>query len=252
MKTKLYFTLLTLLTAILCFSETGTLKIFSEIEGFDVYLDDIYQGKDKKLIESIKPGSYYLKILKDKSAIFSEIIEIKDNLATSVLIKNTAEVQKKLLEGMTQQIKQYNDNEINIFNPPNTHWYIQMGNTVISETTFLEVIKDKEMLAKIKKDNKNKTIQNCIGIPLVIFGGAAYVMVIVKAALEEPLYPGASTSTGAVVLNIAISSLPLVTGILFISNATTSHKYVSLDYALKKAQVYNNNLKSTLGLPADF
>ncbi len=70
-------------------TQTGTLSVFSELGGITIYLNDNLIGNDVKVIKDVPVGSHYLKVLRDGSAIYSEIVNIQANTVTTVLIKNT-------------------------------------------------------------------------------------------------------------------------------------------------------------------
>jgi lipopolysaccharide export LptBFGC system permease protein LptF len=60
-------------------NKTGTLKIFSELTGITVYLDENKQGDDIRQINNVPVGSHYLKVLKDGVSIFGELVTVSEN-----------------------------------------------------------------------------------------------------------------------------------------------------------------------------
>ena len=75
-------------------TKTGTLKVFSELTGISVYLDDAKQGIDVKEINGVPVGSHYLKVLLGTVSVYGDLVEIKEGQTTTVLIKNTGQVQE--------------------------------------------------------------------------------------------------------------------------------------------------------------
>ena len=71
-------------------TNTGTLKIFSEVTGTVTYLDEVKQEDNVKIITNIPVGSHYLKVMSNGTAIYSEIVEIKSGQVTTVLIKGVS------------------------------------------------------------------------------------------------------------------------------------------------------------------
>ena len=69
-------------------TKTGTLKIFSEVNGTIMYFDEVKQDDNVKVINNVPIGSHYLKVLSNGTAIYSEIVEIKSGEITTVLIKS--------------------------------------------------------------------------------------------------------------------------------------------------------------------
>lgn len=248
---KCFLFTIILISAVMLSAQTGSLKIFSEIDSIDVYVDDVFQGIGKVSIESVPIGSHYLKIKKDNIVILSELIEIKEKTLTSILLKDSPEIQKKMLEGMAKEIAQYDSEKISVLYE--TTWYIAKGGARITEQTFAQITNDETVLARMKSADKVKTILTCIGTPCIIGGGIVYIMSIVKMALGDPLYPGASTSTSAGIFNIMVlGALPMSTGISLVVSGNDKKTYYSYDSARERAQKYNDNIKAKLGLPANY
>lgn len=89
MKKTLCFLLLVLLgLSVFGQTKTGTLKIFTEVNSIVLYLDDVKQDEGTKTVNGVPVGTHYLKALSNGTAIYSEIIEIKNDEVTTVLIKN--------------------------------------------------------------------------------------------------------------------------------------------------------------------
>ena len=99
-KRSLLLTVLLLLSFAPVFSQiqTGTLNVFSEISGINVYLDENLISENTGEIKNIPVGSHYLKVLKDGVSVYSDIVVIQANTVTSVLIKNNAQPQVKAVD----------------------------------------------------------------------------------------------------------------------------------------------------------
>ncbi len=254
---KFFLFIIIIIFSISIFAQTGTLKIFSEIDSINVYLDDVYHGNGKSPIESIPVGSHYLKLLKNDIIIFSELVNISDNVVTSILLKDTPGIRKKLLEGLSAEIKSYNAEKITLniemVNNQPSSWFLIQNNNIITQKNFAEIIGDNSILEKVNKSNNIATILRCVGAPFVIGGGFLYVLSFIKMIQEEPLYPGASSSFGAGWFNIIVlGAVPLAIGITLIKVSNQSNSYMTLDYAIEKVKEYNNKLKIKWGLPLDF
>ena len=101
MKTKsLLFAVLFILSITNIFSQTptGTLKVFSEIGGINIYLDENLIEDNTEEIKNIPVGSHYLKVLKNSVSVYSDIVVIQANTVTSVLIKNIGQPQEKAID----------------------------------------------------------------------------------------------------------------------------------------------------------
>ena len=88
--------LILFLLPVLCYSQKGTIKVFSELKGINVYLDEVFQGADIINIDSVTIGSHYLKVVKDNVIVYSELITVNQNAVTTAFIKDSEEVQNKL------------------------------------------------------------------------------------------------------------------------------------------------------------
>lgn len=96
------------------FAQNGSVKVFSEISGISIYLDDAFKGKDLALIDSVKIGSHYLKVTKEDVIIYGELIVVKEGEETTVLIKDTPEIQEKLLATKFKEQEFYRANKLDV------------------------------------------------------------------------------------------------------------------------------------------
>lgn len=156
--------------------QKGTIKIFTELKGVNIYLDDKFKGTDITLIDSVSIGSHYLKIMKDNASIYNELVMVKANETNTILVKNNQEVQNKILVSKQDEIQKYkmgrldvmvstsyvtqtNSNSKSAYYPgffsttygetktnivsntvPVTDWFITQGvNTKISQLTFAKI-----------------------------------------------------------------------------------------------------------------
>jgi hypothetical protein len=94
--------------------KTGTLNIFSELTGINVYLDENKQGDDIKQINAVPAGSHYLKVMKDGVSIFGELITINEGQTTTVLVKNDGQVAEKIMESKVKERQEYQNNKIDV------------------------------------------------------------------------------------------------------------------------------------------
>lgn len=78
---------------------TGTIKIFSEVKGIEIFLDEQPRGQDMAVLENVEMGSHYIKAVKDGVSVFSELVNVSANGTTTVLIKDTGQVKAKILSG---------------------------------------------------------------------------------------------------------------------------------------------------------
>lgn len=77
-------------------------------------MDEKYQGVDVEQISNVEAGSHYIKVLKDSIQIFGELVQVTEGTAAIVLVKNTPEVQKKLLESKYPQQLEYKAKRIEV------------------------------------------------------------------------------------------------------------------------------------------
>jgi hypothetical protein len=95
-------------------AQTGTIKIFSELKETSVYLDEVLKGNDIMTLDNVPAGSHYLKVVKDEVIIYGELIEVKAGQTTTVLVKDTKEIQDKLLAGKYQEQEKYKAQKLDV------------------------------------------------------------------------------------------------------------------------------------------
>ncbi len=110
-----YFVAIALLLSVTwCFAQTGTIKIYSEFPNVDIYLDETLIGKDINTIDSVAPGTHYLKGVYGKATIYGELLKVNPEEVTTVLIKDTKEVREKIIQSYYKEIQQYLDNKLDV------------------------------------------------------------------------------------------------------------------------------------------
>ena len=109
-----FFALVIMLSPMSLSAQKGSIKIFSEIKGVEVYLDEVRQGVDIITLDSIAAGSHYLKVNKDNSTIYSELVTVNANVVTTVLIKASKEVEQKILATKYPQEEQYKARKVDV------------------------------------------------------------------------------------------------------------------------------------------
>lgn len=95
-------------------AQKGTLKIFCEIKGVSVFINEIPQGVDVSEIKNLDLGKHYLKVVKDNVIIYGELISIAEDSPTFILIKDNKEIQDKLLAGKYREQQIYISKRIDV------------------------------------------------------------------------------------------------------------------------------------------
>ncbi len=272
------------LISISAFTQTGTIKIFSEIKGISIYLDELFQGTDIIELDSVEIGTHYLKIMKDETIIFGELINVVKNSTSSVLIKDDEKYNNKMLSTKIEEQNQYLNNRLEIILSagsktftkgastlfPGYYSYWGYSNSVsttvqtsdwkiikggvkeISELDFAHMTKNAELQNRInlqlRKEAKRTTIAAIIAIPCIITAG----ILLADMAGSKPFLhkDGTIPDWEAYVAagSIAIGTVSYLT----VMKKPYSGHYTNVEQAAKEAQQYNLKLKESLGLPADF
>jgi len=109
---KIFWGLLLLfLSPSLSYSQFGTIKIYYELKGVKVYLDEIFQGEDLDRIDTVSIGSHYIKFIKNEVLIYSDLITVIEKSETTILLKNTEEVQNRLMNDKLKKEKEIYDSK---------------------------------------------------------------------------------------------------------------------------------------------
>lgn len=73
-------------------TKTGTLKVFTEMTGITVFVDEVRQDNYME-IKGISVGSHYLKVLDNKGAkIYGNIVTVNENSVTAILVEPSKDV----------------------------------------------------------------------------------------------------------------------------------------------------------------
>ncbi len=258
-------------------ANTGTLKIFSEVKGIDLFIDEQPQGKDKAEINDVQVGSHYVKAVKDGATIYSELITVAAGATTTILIKDTGQVKEKVLESKYKEQQEYKSKKIDIllskgmqtvgtaYTSSNyfpgyysifgsgwttsssstayetTDWkIIQGGVQEISDVQFASLVNDSDAL-KVNKDAWDTYNNN-----VVIFGVIGLVGIVATVAGL-----GTAGDSGAAVAAVGIAAAVIGCGVCLGAKEPSGH-LTSPGDAAKKAYEYNQGLKKQLGLPEDY
>lgn len=265
-------------------AQKGTIKIFSEIKEVSVYLDEELKGVDMTKIDSVIAGSHYLKITKDNANIYNEIITIKPNEVNTILVKNTPDLQNKLLASKTDEIHQYKMGRLAVMLSTNyitetnsksnsayfpgyyavlggsktnsvsvtssvTDWFITKGGTnKISEETFSTITNYQRYFEKVKAQKRQDRKSAGTGL-LIAFGGLGLIAGGI-ALLPKP-WEGSTDFQKILPIGMFSLSFISVMGGLGMQNPFDG-SYLTMDEVVNEAYVYNQNFKKKLGLPENF
>ncbi len=116
------------------FAQKGNIKIYSELKGVYIYIDEVFKGTDITSIDSVTPGNHYLKVLKEDVIAFGELINVKPNETTAILVKDSKEIQDKLLSRKFKEQETYRSKKLDVL--LDTKYVTETsGNTQINENT---------------------------------------------------------------------------------------------------------------------
>jgi len=286
---KLASILLLMILSLSLFSQTktGTLKVFSELTGISVYLDDARQGVDIKEINGVPVGSHYLKVLLGTVSVYGDLVEIKAGETTTVLIKNTGQVQEKVMEAKTPQRQEYQNSKIDVVFSTNAvstttgkssmypgyygYYGYSTSNTVTNQVSDFKIIQggvkeisemglatlagNQSILQRNAADNariaKVTTWGASIFLGSLLVGGVVIADMLVKKPF---LHPVGTTASGVEigVLTGCIAAGTISYCMIMNSDKKKPAHYYSPDVANKDAQAYNKKLKEKLGLPESY
>lgn len=264
----------------------GTLKIFSELPGTEVYLDERLMGSDIQQIDSIPTGTHYLKVLVDDVNVYGELIEIKANEVTTVLIKNTGQVSQKILDSKTPERQEYQNGKLdiiltsssftqtkgysNLFPGYYSYWgvsqsvssttqvsdwkIIKGGVSEISEREFASLTQNDAVLNAMEaNDAKALKLANIGGITFLV-GFVPAGLILVDMLVDKPFLHKSTEHPDweAYVFTGGVLAAIVGYGVLMGSGKTHPSHYYSVEAAAKEAQEYNNKMKEKLGLPDNY
>lgn len=261
-------------------AQTGTIKIFSEVKGIEIFVDEASKGKDVIEIRGLEPGQHYVKAVKGGVVIYSELVTVTANVTSAILIKSSGQVQEKILESLNKEQQEYKQGKLDIllsksvqtvgsaYTSSNyfpgyysiygsgwttssstayetTDWkIIQGGVQQISDQQFATLVGDKDTMDRMTKDTDDYMNTMNWGAGICLTG---VLMVLVGGAMA---FSGDSSDAGAVVF--AVGFIPTIIGWGMLSKDPPSGHYVKPGTAAKQAYEYNQALKKKLGLPESY
>ncbi|MFH1577432.1 MAG: hypothetical protein ABID35_07805 [Candidatus Margulisiibacteriota bacterium] len=258
-------------------STTGAIKIFSEVKGIEIFLDERSQGQDMAELYGVAAGSHYVKAVKDGVTIFSELVNVAANGTTTILIKDTGQVKEKILSGKYKEQQEYKSKKIDILLSKGmqtvgtgytystyfpgyysifgsgwtttsskayetTDWKIVQGGVQeLSDAQFAYLVNDTESMKKYQEQVDYNSAKFNIGGIVGLIGVLA-------------LAGGAATTGDTQIGLLTLGLLGCVFGLGFMTSAETlpAQHYISPSEAAKMAHDYNQALKAKLGLPEDY
>lgn len=284
-------TLIVLLFAQVLHAQKGSIKIYSEIKGIEVYLDEEFKGIDVITVDSVSTGSHYLKVIAQNAVIYGEIININAGLSTAVLIKNTAEVQGKitaakqskqdeLLAGKTVELAQYKSQRLGVKTSTryvtetsttgqtkyNSYYHTTAGSSnSVSETKEInewcltqgDVPIADITFAEIIKDQQK--INDVLAYNASIKGKRT-----TRSLLGTVFFIGGLVAgTNFIITMVNESRFAAGSFIIYLAGFTTGLMFLieqpqfrtvsyDINEAREKAALYNYNLKKSLGLPENY
>ena len=263
-------------------AQKGTIKIFSELEDIHVFLDEDFIGIDVSTLDSVIIGSHYLKIVKDSIVIYGELVEVKENALTTVLIKDSKEVQDILLQDKVDVIKQYKDQRLDVLISTRyitetstaskneyypgffsstgettsnttsetiaiTDWFITHGVNKISEKEFAIITNNQIKLDAMElnyKTVKKKRTNKSLLAPVFLAVGIYGCVKFLIPLIDEGLFE----------LGPLILYLGGIAGFAIIMTSMPQYQtqFYTIDEVRDDANAYNQNLKLDLGLPESY
>ncbi len=284
--------LILFLLPVLCYSQKGTVKVFSELKGINVYLDEVFQGSDNINIDSVTIGSHYLKVVKDNVIVYSELITVNQNAVTTAFIKDSEVVQNKLkneklklekdeLESKSDAVKQYSEQHLDILvntryvTETNTSseskyypgYYSSTGKTASNSVSETKAYTN-WFITQGARQISHSTFAQIIGEQKIIDDVAAQNKIIkrkrvIRNVIGTPILITGLVGGGFFVAAVVTTNPWVLPGVIYLGGGVTGialltdkPKYQSVYYgndeAKEKIAIYNQNLKEELGLPVNY
>ena len=289
---KMSLILFLFLFPVLSYSQKGTIKIFSELKDINVYLDEVFQGAEIITIDSVTIGSHYLKVVKDNVIVFGELITVNEKAVTTILVKDSEQVQnklkneklkkeKELLESKSDAIKQYNEQHLDILvntryvTETNTAsqskyypgYYSYSGKTESTTVSETKAYTD-WFITQGTKQISHETFALIIGEQQIIDNILAQNKIIkrkkvIHNTLGTPILISSFVGLGYFIVALTSSSPWLLPATWYVGGfmagmmiLVTQPHYNTISYssdeAKEKIYIYNQNLKKALELPANY
>jgi hypothetical protein len=267
--------------------KAGTVKIFSELTGIIIYLDDVKQADNILQINNVPVGSHYLKVLKDGVSILGELISVTENTVTTILVKNDGQVAEKIMDSKVKEREEYNNSKIDVLFASNTvtttkgsntlfpgyYGYYGYSNSVsnsvqvgdfkiiqggvkeISDVSLATLADNQEIIKRNAKDNLRQTrMANTGGFLFLgsfLIGGTLFADMLVKKPF---LHKVGTTAPNWEVGTAAVCVVGCTIGYVVVMGSDKTHPghYYQVDQAAKDGQEYNRKLKQKLGLPESY
>jgi len=259
---------------------TGTIKVFSEVKGIEIFVDEVSKGIDAIEIKGLEPGQHYVKAVKGGAVIYSELITVTANVTSAILIKSSGEVKEKILESLSKEQQEYKQKKIDIllsksyettgtsnttstYFPGYYYYYwgtgygtttskstqyevtdwkiIQGGVQEISDVQFAALVKDQEAL------DKNQQAWDNYNNAIIWFGVIGLTGILVAIAG----FAAPASDSSAAVAAVGIAAAVIGCGVVLAIKEPSGHLTTPGD-AAKKAYGYNQALKKKLGLPETY
>ena len=291
MKNQIKYCLTILVLSILIsfnsIAQKGTVKIFSELKGISVYLDEEFKGVEITTIDSVSIGSHYLKITKDNIIVFGELIEVKSLETTTVLLKDTKEVQDKLLASKYNEQQEYKSKKMDVMLSTSyvtettgqsnsiyfpgyysvvgasksnsisvttsvTDWFFVKGQSKISEYEFAKLVNNQNLvdMYNIYNAKQNKTSNALMGVGAII-GVAGFSSLLIGLLNKNGKYISTDANIALIVSGI-VAELFGYALVSVADKSTPMARQYSIENAIKEVNTYNLNLKKSLGLPQEY
>lgn len=146
----LSFVILLLLAGVSLFGQTGntgTLKIFTELQGITVFVDENPQTNYQE-IKNLATGTHYLRVMSGDTRVYGQIVTIVKDQVTSILIEQSNDVTPK--QTVSQPVVQ---KPVDVVQPQNINKSGTLN--IFSEITGISVF-----LNEIKQGDDIKTINS--------------------------------------------------------------------------------------------
>ncbi len=265
------------------FAASGTVKIFSEVQGVELFIDEKHVGTNKAEINNIEAGSHYIKAIQNGVVIFSELVSTPADITTTVLIKGTnipktTEVSAKYKEQQEYKRKKldillsknfqtsgasytYGDSFPGYYSIFNSSWtksssttyevsdwkIVQGGLQQISDLQFARMVNDLNTVTYYEQRVKEIEDGYALG-GILTLGGIVAVIAGFASAVAAPTPAGADP--GAITATLGI--LSTLIGFSMLSATPPEGHFVAPSTAALQAYEFNQALKSQLGLPENY